>query len=175
MRASTPFSPSIIFVAGPLIHASAHGPEVELSELRVIPTDQGYFLEVRVDPPDVADPLALTAVATGSEAAQLERRSNEGYRVVESASIARGHSENRLGVFTLYRIRLPEVDRNDEAVPLTLLFTDGVLLQRQAAVEGGAPSRFPWLWVVLLLGLLAFIATLTSHRQERRRNGGALR
>lgn len=175
MRAPTPFSLFAIFVAGLFIHALAHGPEVELSELRIIPTDQGYFLEMRVDPPDVADSFALTAVATGSGAAQLERRSNEGYRVVESVPIAKSHSENRLGASTPFRIRLPEVDRNDEAVPLTLLFTDGVLLQRQAAVEGGAPSRFPWLWVVLLLGLLAFITTLTSHRQERRRNGGALR
>jgi hypothetical protein len=175
MRAPTPSSLFVIFMAGLFIHALAHGPEVELSELQIIPTGQGYPLEMRVDPPDVADPFALKAVATGSGAAQLERRSKEGYRVVESVPIARRHSENRLGASTPFRIRLPKVDRNDEAVPLTLLFTDGVLLQRQAAVEGGAPPRFPWPWVLLLPGLLALIATLTSHRHERRRNGGALR
>lgn len=175
MRVPTPFSLFVIFVAELFIHALAHGPEVELSGLRIIPTDQGYCRKMRVDPPDVADSFALTAVATGSGAAQLERRSNEGYRVVESVPIAQSHSENRLGASTPFRIRLPKVDRNDEAVQLTLLFTDGVMLQRQYAVEGGAPSRFPWPWVVLPLGLLAFIATLTSHRHERRRSEGALR
>lgn len=86
------------------------------------------------------------------------------YRVVERVPSARDHSENRSGTSTRFRIRLLEVDRNGEMLPLALLFPDGVLLQRQAAVEGNAPLWHPWIWFVLLLGLLTFVATLALCR-----------
>lgn len=168
MRALVERGLLITIMATLLTYSLAHGPEVEISELQLVTTAEGHFLAARVDPPGGASSFALTAVATSSGAAQLERRRNEAYGVVKRIPIEQDHSEIRFGAFTPYRIRLLEVDRKGEAVPLTLLFTGGVLLQRQVAVEGSVLSRLPWSWAVLPLGVLVLVAGVASRYHRRR-------
>lgn len=146
----------LLLILALLPQVLAHGPEVATSELRILKTEEGDFLEVALDPPDTEAPFMLTAVATVSGAARLEQRDEEGYLTVARIPIAVG--DTSFGPATRYRVRLPGTYRPGEKVPLTLLFSGGALVSSEATVEGGLGRS--WFWPAVLLA--AFLAALLA-------------
>jgi hypothetical protein len=136
--------------------ALAHGLQMEASGQRIVTTDEGQFLEVSIDPPDVQEQVYLTAVATASGAAQLEQQSDGAYLAVSRIPIVQEHNGNSFGVDTPYRIRLLEAPRDSSAF-LTLLFTGGTILRLDAPVEG-AQGRPLWHWLTLFFVALTIVA-----------------
>lgn len=119
---------------------------------------------MQVDPPDTEQPLLLTAVAMPSGVARFERYGNGEYQPIESIPVT--HDLAQFGAATPYRILLPGKYRAGQKVPLTLLFTGGTMLQRQALVEGSSGSRWSWLWIALLLVGLAAGMALSLRRYQ---------
>jgi hypothetical protein len=121
--------------------AVAHGPEIGLEDLRVVSSDEGRFLEMRVDPPEGG--AVLTAVSTPSGSAILESRKGGDYLVTDRIPLDYG--QGALGAATAYRIRLPEIRSRERTTPVTLLFGGGNIIHAQAGVVSRPTGLERWL------------------------------
>ena len=134
--------------------AAAHGPVVEVSSLKVVHGDEGFFLEAQLDPPEGG--AILIAASTPFGSARLESRNGGGYQSSERIPIT--HEQGTLGTATPYRVRLPEIPSGDRTVPVTLLFTGGTILQVEAPLPKALVDFRLWsvaavAVVLVLLGL----------------------
>lgn len=148
--------------------ALAHGLQMEASRQRIVTTDEGQFLELHIDPPEMQEQVYLTAVGTASGAAQLEQQQGGVYEPVSRIPIVQSHNENTFGVDTPYRIRLLEAHRGGEKAFLTLLFTGGTILRLDAPVEGTS-GRPLWHWFAVSLVAVMVVALVTRAALQYRK------
>jgi hypothetical protein len=158
----------LLLLSSLLSLALAHGPQVDVSELRVVATSEGNFLLMKLDPPAASDQLRLIAVATPSGPAQLEQRDGKGYRVVDRIVVS--HESGLLGADTRYRVRLPMPLAQDDSLPVTILFSGGTLVQEEAMLTRSQDNSSALLAgaviAVILATTTALVWSVRRGRQE---------
>lgn len=115
----------------------AHGPEHRITALQIVTKSDGRFLVMRVDP--LQDGSTLLAVSTPFGSATLERRKDSDYEETERIPLT--HDQRDLGATTSYRIRLHELPKREQVVPVTLLFSGGTMVRAQAEVAWRSDSH----------------------------------
>jgi hypothetical protein len=143
----------------------AHHPEhLRVSELAVLSTAEGRFLQMRVDLEE-GGPLRLRSVVVDGESAVLEHRDAGAYRSV--ASVVTGVGVQRFGADTPYRIRLHDTVLADkgygDSLRLSALFEPGYLISQEIRV-----STLPLPWLLAGLAAVVGLALWPLLRRVRR-------
>jgi hypothetical protein len=136
--------------------AEAHTGDLELTGFRIVSQGGKTFVLGQIFYPETDGMLALKAVSSEYASATLEREHNGKWSKVNALPIE-GNLE--LSENSEYRMQLPSSfdfsALQGQNVPLTFLFEKGGIQMVSARVGQPTWWMLPWVWGLLLVGVLA--------------------
>jgi hypothetical protein len=147
---------SIIFIL--ISGAEAHTEHLELTGFRIASQEGKTFVLGQISYPEKDGMLSLKAVSSEYASVTLEREHNGKWAKVNALPI---EGDLELSESSEYRMQLP-VSFNFEVlqgktIPLTFLFEKGGIQMVSARVGQPVWWTLPWVWGLLLVGVLAVI------------------